>query len=115
MVDVDRQVTIEDPSNVDAINAKGILEQGGVRAIATIVDHPEYIDVEEASTSGRPLGVLNENPASLVTEENLCSLREIYGNPDDAELRAPREYERVGGMGYTRVDVFLRVHPSIRV
>ena len=91
--DVD-QVTIEDPSNVVTINTKGILEQGGVHAIATMVDHPKYVDVEEATTSGRPLGILNENPASLVTDENLCSLREIYGIPDDVKLRAPREGER---------------------
>jgi hypothetical protein len=81
MVDVDRQVTIEDPSNVVAINTKGILEQGGVRAVATIVDHPEYVDVDEATTSGRPLGVLDESPASLVSEENLCSVEGDLWHP----------------------------------
>ena len=89
-VDVNRRVTIEDPSNVVAINTKSILEQGGVCAIATIVDHPEYIDVDEAATSDRPLGVLEESPASLVSEDNLCVLREIYGIPRGVELRAPR-------------------------
>ena len=69
--DVGRRVTLEDPSNVVSINTKGILEQGGVRAVASIVDHPEYIDVEEATTSGRPLGVLEESPSSLVLEDNL--------------------------------------------
>ena len=76
-IDVDRRVTLEDPSNVVSINTKGILEQGGVRAVASIVDHPEYIDVEEATTSGRPLGVLEESPSSLVSDDNLCLLREI--------------------------------------
>ena len=93
-VDVDRQVTKEDPSNVVAINTKSILEQAGVRAVATIVDHPEYIDVDEATTSGRPLGVLEQSPASLISEENLCALSEIYGIPKEVELRAPKEYER---------------------
>ena len=93
-VGVDRQVTLEDPSNVVSINTKGILEQGGVRAVASIVDHPEYIDVEEATTSGRPLGVLEESPSSLVSEDNLCLLREIYGIPRSVELRAPKEHEK---------------------
>ena len=92
--DVDRQVTLEDPSNIVSINTKRILEQGGVRAVASIVDHPEYIDVDEASTSGRPLGVLDENPSSLVSDDNLCLLREIYGIPKNVELRAPKEYEK---------------------
>jgi hypothetical protein len=93
-VDVDRRVTLEDPSNVVSINTKRILEQGGVRAVASIVDHPEYIDVDEATTSGRPVGVLEESPSSLVSEENLCLLREIYGIPSSVELRAPKEHEK---------------------
>ena len=85
-VGVDRQVTLEDPSNVVSINTKGILEQGGVRVVASVVDHPEYIDVDEASTSGRPLGVLEESPSSLISDDNLCLLREIYGIPKNVEL-----------------------------
>ena len=92
--DVDRQVTVEDPTNIVRINTKGILEQGGVRIVASIVDHPEYIDVEEASTSGRPLGVLEESPSSLVSDDNLCLLREIYGIHSSVELRAPKEFEK---------------------
>ena len=65
-----------------------------MRAIVSMVEHPEYMDVPKASISDRPLGILKENPASLVTDENLCSLREIYGIPDDVELCAPREGER---------------------
>ena len=91
--DVDRQVTVEDPSNIVSINTKGILEKGGVIAVAKLVDHPEYVDVDEATTSGRPLGVLQKNPASLISEDNLCVLREIYGIPKEVELRAPMKHE----------------------
>ena len=81
MVDVDRRVTIEDPSNVVAINTKGILEKGGVHAVATIVDHPEYVDVDEATTSGRPLGVLDESPVSLVSEGKLVFVEGSLWHP----------------------------------
>ncbi|KAK1554040.1 hypothetical protein Q3G72_006963 [Acer saccharum] len=57
---VDRQVTIEDPSTPVSINARGIL---------------------------------NDSPASLVTEDMLPGIRMMYGIPDDVELRAPREHE----------------------
>ena len=95
--DVDQLVTVEDPTKVVMINRKGMLEQSAVRAMALVVEFPDYIDVEEASTSGRPLGILknDSNPTSLVTEENLRNLRMIYGIPDDVELRAPKEHERV--------------------
>ncbi|KAK1561765.1 hypothetical protein Q3G72_000119 [Acer saccharum] len=77
--DVDRLVTIEDPSKVVSINTRGMLEQGVVRAMASMVEHPEYVKVAEASTSGRPLGILDKSPTSLIMEENLRSLRVIYG------------------------------------
>ena len=92
--DVDRLVTIEDPSNVVSVNTRGMLEQGAVRAIVSMVEHPEHVEVAEASTFGHPQGILNKSPASLVTEENLRSLRVIYGIPDDVELRAPEAHER---------------------
>ena len=89
-----RRVTIEDPSTPVSINARGMLEQGAVYAIASAVDHPEYIEVPEASTSGRPLGILNDSPASLVTERMLPGIRTMYGIPNDVELRASREHKR---------------------
>ncbi|KAK0590525.1 hypothetical protein LWI29_028418 [Acer saccharum] len=92
--DVNRLVTIEDPSKVVTINTRGMLEQGVVRAIAGLVEFPEYRDDVEASTSGRPLGVLDGSPASLVMEDNLHYLRTVYGIPKSVELRAPLEHER---------------------
>ena len=91
---VDRRVTIEDPSTLVSINARGMLEQGVVYAIASTVEHPEYVKVSEASTSGRPLGILKDSLASGITEDMLPGIRTIYGIPDDIELHAPREYER---------------------
>ena len=52
------------------------------------------MDTSEASTSGYPLGILEESPASLVSDENLCSLRVIYGILDNVELHAPKEHEQ---------------------
>ncbi|KAK0570400.1 hypothetical protein LWI29_000592 [Acer saccharum] len=94
---VDRRVTIEDPSTLVSINARGMLEQGAVYAIALAVKHPEYMEVPEASTSDRPIGILNDSPASLVTEDMLPGIQTMYGIPDDVELRAPREHEQVRG------------------
>ena len=91
---VDRRVTIEDPSTPVSINARGMLEQGAVYAIASAVEHPEYMEVLEASTFGCPLGILNDSPTSLVTEDMLPGIRTMYGIPDDVELRVPREHER---------------------
>ncbi|KAK1568563.1 hypothetical protein Q3G72_026020 [Acer saccharum] len=79
--DVDRLVIIEDPSKVVTINTRGMLEQGVVRAIAGLVEFPEYRDDAEASTSGHPLGVLDGSLASLAMEDNLHYLRTIYGFP----------------------------------
>ncbi|KAK0571946.1 hypothetical protein LWI29_023847 [Acer saccharum] len=92
--DVDRLVTVEDPSKVVTINTRGMLEQGVVRAMASIVEHPEYVEVVEASTSGSPLGILRDSLASVITEENLDSIRTIYGILEDVELCAPNEHER---------------------
>ncbi|KAK0593636.1 hypothetical protein LWI29_038280 [Acer saccharum] len=94
MRDVDRRVTIEDPFTPVSINARGMLEQGAVYAIASAVEQPEYVDIPESSTSGRPLGILKESPASLITEDMLPGIRTMYGIPSDVELRASREYER---------------------
>ena len=92
--DVDRQVTVEDPSTPVFINARSILEQGAVYAIASAVEYPEYIDVDEPSTSGRSLGILKDSPASVISEDMLPGIRAMYGIPNDVELRAPKEHER---------------------
>ncbi|KAK0596670.1 hypothetical protein LWI29_017906 [Acer saccharum] len=92
--DVDRRVTVEDPSTPVSIDARGILEQGAVYAIASAVEHPEYVDIDEPSTSGRALGILKDSPASVITEDMLPGIRAMYGIPKDVELRAPKEYER---------------------
>ena len=67
--DVDRRVTVEDPSTPVSINARDILEQGAVYAIASAVEHPEYVDIDEPSTSGRALGILKDSLASVITED----------------------------------------------
>ena len=89
-----RLVTVEDPSTVVAINVKGMLEQGIVRPMASVVKFPEYVGTSVASTSGRPMNILENSPASVITDDSLSMLRTIYGIPDDVELRAPREDER---------------------
>jgi hypothetical protein len=89
-----RLVTVEDPSSVVAINVKGMLEQGIVRPMASVVEFPEYVGSSVASTSGRPMNILENSPASVITDNSLSMLRTIYGIPDDVELRAPREDER---------------------
>ena len=94
MRNVDRRVTVEDPSTPVFINTRSMLEQGAVYAVASVVEQPEYVDVSEASTSGRPLGILKESPASLITEAMLPGIRTTYGIPSDVELRAPKEDER---------------------
>ncbi|KAK4856376.1 hypothetical protein QYF36_016892 [Acer negundo] len=48
---VDRRVTIEDPSTSVSINARGMLEQGAVYAIASAVERPKHVDIPESSTS----------------------------------------------------------------
>ncbi|KAK0580408.1 hypothetical protein LWI29_001580 [Acer saccharum] len=90
--DVDKLVTIQDPSKVVNVNIRGILEQGGVRAIAKPVDFPEYRDDVGASTSGRLLDVLDGSPASLIIEDNFDCLRTIYGIPKSVKLRAPLKH-----------------------
>ena len=92
--DVDRRVTVEDPLTTVSINARDMLEQGAVYAIASTVEHPEYVEVSEASTSGRPLGILKDSPTSLITEDMLPGIWTIYGISNDVELCAPREHER---------------------
>ncbi|KAK1565141.1 hypothetical protein Q3G72_019718 [Acer saccharum] len=92
--DVDRQVTVENPSTSLSIDARDLLEQGAVYAIASAVEFPEYIDVDESSTSGRSLGILKDSPASVISEDMLPGIRAMYGIPNDVELRAPKEYER---------------------
>ena len=51
---VDRRVTVRDPSEIVNINVRDILDRGGVRAIATPVEFPQRRNDAEASTSGRP-------------------------------------------------------------
>ncbi|KAK0592937.1 hypothetical protein LWI29_028019 [Acer saccharum] len=92
--DVDRRVTVEDPSTPVSINARGMLEQGAMYTVASAIEQPEYVNIPEPSTSGRPIGILKDSPASLITEEMLPGIRTMYGIPRDVELRAPREYER---------------------
>ncbi|KAK0607473.1 hypothetical protein LWI29_015596 [Acer saccharum] len=92
--DVDRRVTVENPSTSLSIDARGLLEQGAVYAIASAVEFPEYIDVDEPSTSGRSLGILKDSPSSVISEDMLPGIRAMYGIPNDVELRAPKEYER---------------------
>ncbi|KAK0592474.1 hypothetical protein LWI29_019771 [Acer saccharum] len=93
-LDVDSRVTVENPSTSLSIDARGLLEQGAVYAIASAVEFPEYIDVDEPSTSGRSLGILKDSPASVITEDMLPGICAMYGIPNDVELRAPKEYER---------------------
>ncbi|KAK1568140.1 hypothetical protein Q3G72_021088 [Acer saccharum] len=71
-----------------------MLEQGAVYAIASAVEQPEYVDIDEPSTSGRALGILKDSPTSLITEDMLPGIRAMYGIPSDVELRASKEYER---------------------
>ncbi|KAK1591642.1 hypothetical protein Q3G72_010924 [Acer saccharum] len=72
----------------------GVDKQGAVYTIASAVEQPEYVDVDDPSTSGRPLVILKDSPASLITEDMLLGIRTMYGIPSDVELRAPKEYER---------------------
>ena len=91
---VDRTISVEDPSKVANVDVRGLIEQRVVRAVADVVEFPEYVDIAEASTSGRHLGVLNDSPASVVTNDHLHGLRVIYGIPESVELRAAQEHER---------------------
>lgn len=93
-MNVDRRVTVQDPSDVVHINVRSILEQGGVRAMAQPVGIPPRRNDAEASTSGRATEVLEGSPASLITQENLDGLRTFYGIPKSVELRAPLGHER---------------------
>ncbi|KAK1576519.1 hypothetical protein Q3G72_014639 [Acer saccharum] len=94
VANVDRTVTVEDPSKVVNVNIRVILEQGGVRAVMKPVDFLEYRNDAEVSTSGHSTDVLDGSPASLITQDSLDGLRTIYGIPKSIELRAPLEHER---------------------
>ncbi|KAK3199046.1 hypothetical protein Dsin_022461 [Dipteronia sinensis] len=75
---------------------KRVLESGVVRAVAQGVEYPEYIDVEEPSCSGRPLGILaGDNPGSVLTNDDMDAIRTLYGIPDLIVLHAAKEYKRV--------------------
>ena len=89
-----RRVTVEDPSTAAAVNASALLAQGFVRVVRPVAEFPEYVEVNEPSTSGRPTGVLRNNPVSIVTTDSLSTIRTIYGIPDAVELRAPTGGER---------------------
>ncbi|KAK0583444.1 hypothetical protein LWI29_036995 [Acer saccharum] len=91
---VDRRVTVRDPSEIVNINVRDILDRGGVLAIAMPVEFPQRRNDAEASTSDRPTGVLDGNPASLIAQENLDGLRTMYDIPKSVELRAPLGRER---------------------
>ncbi|KAK0595506.1 hypothetical protein LWI29_007323 [Acer saccharum] len=94
VVNVDRTVTVEDPLKVVNVNIRGILEQGGVRAVVKPVDFLEYRNDAKVSTSDHSTDVLDGSPASLITQDSLDGLRTIYGIPKSVELRAPLEHER---------------------
>ena len=89
-----RRVTVEDPSTAAAVNASALLAQGFVRVVRPVAEFPEYVEVNEPSTSGRPTGVLKNNPVSIVTTDSLSTIKTIYGIPDTIELRAPMGGER---------------------
>ena len=91
--DVDRQVSLIDQLTVVNINNVGILEQGVVRSVAEWVEFLEHLDVSKPSTSGRPLGILSDNPASMLTDDEMSRLRTIYGIPASIELRASKGHK----------------------
>ena len=91
---VDRTITIEDPSKSTDVDVRGLIEGGVVRAVAGVVEFPEYVDVPVASTSGRHIGVLGDSPASVVAADHLDGFRVIYGIPESIELRVAQEHER---------------------
>ncbi|KAK3225074.1 hypothetical protein Dsin_004936 [Dipteronia sinensis] len=94
LLDVERQITINEPLGVE-IDEFGMVERGAVLVVAQRAEFPEFIDVEEPSCSGRPLGILaGDNPRSVLTDDDMDNIRTIYGIPDDVVLRAAKEHER---------------------
>ena len=52
-----------------------MLEHGVMRTVSQWVEHLEFIDIDEPSYLGRPLGILvGENPRSLLMDDNMVSL-----------------------------------------
>ncbi|KAK2649139.1 hypothetical protein Ddye_016628 [Dipteronia dyeriana] len=73
----------------------GTLEKGVVRAIEQTFEFLDYIDVEDTSCSGKPLGVLaGENHGSVFADNDMDCLRAVYGILKFVELRAPIEHKR---------------------
>ncbi|KAK3221592.1 hypothetical protein Dsin_008617 [Dipteronia sinensis] len=93
-LDVDRQITIARPTEI-VIDSSSMLESGAVHTIVQRNESPEYIDVDEPSCFGRPLGILaGDNPGSVLTEADMESIRTLYGIPDSVVLRALKEHKR---------------------
>ncbi|KAK3192933.1 hypothetical protein Dsin_024243 [Dipteronia sinensis] len=94
LLDVERQITVARPTEV-LIDKSRVLEIRVVCVVAQRVEHLEYIDVEELSCSGRPLGILaGENPGSVLSGDDMDNSRTIYGIPNHVVLRATKEHER---------------------
>ncbi|KAK3225768.1 hypothetical protein Dsin_005630 [Dipteronia sinensis] len=72
-----------------------MLESGVVHAIVQWVEFPKHREVEEASCSGQPLGILaGENAGSVLTNDDMGRLQSLYGIPKSIELCATKEHER---------------------
>ncbi|KAK3231378.1 hypothetical protein Dsin_003259 [Dipteronia sinensis] len=94
-MDVERQVSVADPSNIVNVNRLALMEFRAVRAVARLVGFSEYVDVEESSCSGRMLGILaEENSGSVLTDGDMGRLRTSYRILDSFELCAVKEHER---------------------
>ncbi|KAK3225309.1 hypothetical protein Dsin_005171 [Dipteronia sinensis] len=93
-LDFDRQITIARPTEI-VIDKSSMLESGAVRTIVQRDESLEYINVNEPSCSGKPLGILaGNNPGSVLTEAYIDSIRTMYVIPDNVVLRAPKEHEQ---------------------
>ncbi|KAK3212859.1 hypothetical protein Dsin_017565 [Dipteronia sinensis] len=93
-LDVGRQITVAKPTEI-VIDSSRILESGVVCAIVQRDKSLEYIDVDDPSCSGRPLGILvGNNPGSVLTEADMDGIRTLYGIPESVILRAPNKHER---------------------
>ncbi|KAK3200401.1 hypothetical protein Dsin_023816 [Dipteronia sinensis] len=93
--DVEQQVSLDVPLDVAHPDKLGLMEIRVVRAIAGPIEYLEHVEVEEASYSGRPLGILvGNNLESVLTDDDMERLKVTYGIPDFFELLAVKKHER---------------------